>query len=117
MLKMTDVLEQSLVQNFTHGFSSTSVLQLDEQLNQSILNASDQALQNAIAAFFQRPDALQSARDLDITAECIDALQQGVSLKAEYLTETAKIAALCLALETNALNEIDVADSLQDFPM
>ena len=117
MLKMTDVLEQSLVQNFTHGFSSTSITQLDEQLNQSILNASDQALQNAIEAFFQRPDARQTALDLDISAECITALQQGVALKADYLTETAKIAALCLALETDALAQIDVSDSLQDFPM
>lgn len=117
MLKMTDVLEQSLVQNFTHGFSSTSVSQLDEQLNQSILNASDHALKNLINDFFQRPDALQTAHDLDISAEGIHALQQGVALKAEYLTETAKIAALCLALETNALHQIDIADSLHDFPM
>ena len=117
MLKMTDVLEQSLVQNFTHGFSATSNSQLDEQFNQSILNAPDTALQTAVAAFFQRPDAIQTARDLDISAESIAALQQGVALKAEYLTDTAKIAALCLALETDALQQINVSDSLQDFPM
>lgn len=117
MLKMTDVLAQSLVQDFTHGFSSSSAHQLDDQLNQSILNAPDQALQNAIAAFFQRPDALQTALDLDINQESIAALQQGVALKADYLTETAKIAALCLALETDALAQMDIADSLQDFPM
>lgn len=117
MLKMTDVLAQSLVQNFTHGFSSHTPSQLDEQLNQSILNASDSALQSAIAAFFQRPDALQTARDLDISTESIQALQQGVALKADHLAETAKIAALCLALETNALHQIEISDSLQDFPM
>ena len=117
MLKMTDVLEQSLVQNFTHGFASIPVTQLDEQLNQSILNASEQSLQHLVAAFFQRPDAEQTAHALDISAECVQALQQGVALKAQYLPETAKIAALCLALETNALQQLDVADSLQDFPM
>ena len=39
------------------------------------------------------------------------------SLKAEYLSDTLKIAALCLALETNALEQLDIAEPLQDFPI
>ena len=109
MLKMTDVLSHSLVQNFTQGFSSLSAAQLDEQLNQSILNA--------VAAFFERPDALQSASALDISLDAIQALKQGIALKAEYLSDTLKIAALCLALETNALEQLDIAEPLQDFPI
>ncbi|WP_297425698.1 hypothetical protein [uncultured Acinetobacter sp.] len=117
MLKMTDVLSHSLVQNFTQGFSSLSAAQLDEQLNQSILNASDHALARAVAAFFERPDALQSASALDISLDAIQALKQGIALKAEYLSDTLKIAALCLALETNALEQLDIAEPLQDFPI
>lgn len=117
MLKMTDVLSHSLVQNFTQGFSSLSAAQLDEQLNQSILNASDHALARAIAAFFERPDAVQTASALDISLDAIEALKQGIALKAEYLSDTLKIAALCLALETNALEQLEIAEPLQDFPM
>lgn len=114
MLKMTDVLEQSLVQNFTHAVSSNY---FDEQLKQSILKAPEADLKNAIAEFFQREDALEAAQALEISDEGIQALQAGNALQSENLTATTKIAALCLALETNALAELDIAQCLQDYPM
>jgi hypothetical protein len=117
MLKMIDVLEQNLVQNFTHSLN-TPTSQFDELLNQGILNASESALQKAVISFFNREDAIESAQALDISAERIQALQTGVALKDDrYLADTAKIVALCLALETDALNQLDISDCLQDFPV
>lgn len=117
MLKMIDVLEQNLVQNFTHSLN-TPTSQFDELLNQGILNASESALQKAVVSFFNREDAVESAQALDISAERIQALQTGVALKDDrYLADTAKIVTLCLALETDALNQLDISDCLQDFPV
>lgn len=117
MLKMIDVLEQSLVQNFTHSLNSHTS-QFDELFNQGILNTADSALQNVVVNFFNRADAIESAQALDISADRIQALQTGVALKDEqYLADTAKIVALCLALETDALAQVEVSDCLQDYPM
>lgn len=117
MLKMIDVLEQSLVQNFTHSLHSHT-RQFDELFNQGILNTSDSALQNVVVNFFNRADAIEAAKALDISADRIAALQAGVALKDDqYLADTAKIVALCLALETNSLEQVEVSDCLQDYPM
>lgn len=117
MLKMIDVLEQSLVQNFTHSLN-THTSQFDELLNQGILNASDSALQKAVISFFNRTDAIESAQALDISADRIQALQTGIALKDDqYLADTAKIVALCLALETDTLTQLEISDCLQDFPV
>ncbi len=117
MLKMIDILEQSLVQNFTHSLN-THTSQFDELLNQGILNASDSALQKAVISFFNRADAIESAQALDISADRIQALQTGVALKDDqYLADTAKIVALCLALETDTLTQLEISDCLQDFPV
>ncbi|WP_425918438.1 hypothetical protein [Acinetobacter sp. TSRC1-2] len=117
MLKMIDVLEQNLVQNFTHSLN-THTPQFDELLNQAILNAPDSALQKAVISFFNRADAIESAQALDISAERIQALQTGADLKDEpYLADTAKIVALCLALETDVLTQLGISDCLQDFPV
>lgn len=117
MLKMIDVLEQSLVQNFTHSLN-THTSQFDELFNQGILNASDSALQKAVVSFFNRADAIESAQALDISAERIQALQTGTALKDDqYLADTAKIVALCLALETDTLTQLEISDCLQDFPV
>ncbi|MFH7767676.1 hypothetical protein [Acinetobacter sp. BSP-28] len=117
MLKMIDVLEQSLVQNFTHSLHSHTG-QFDELFNQGILNTSDSALQNVMANFFNRADAIESAQALDISAERIAALQSGTALKDDqYLADTAKIVALCLALETDVLTQLEISDCLQDFPV
>ena len=59
MLKMTDVLGQNLVQNFSKAlFSSTDLI--TEQLNQGILNASDAELKDAILHFFNQVDAVEA---------------------------------------------------------
>ncbi len=110
MLKMIDVLEQSLVQNFTHSLNAHTS-QSDELFNQGILNTSDSALQNVVVNFFHRADAIEAAQALDISADRIQALKTGVALKDEqYFADTAKIVALCLALETDALALVYVSD-------
>ena len=116
MLKMVDVLEQNVVQNFTHSLNQASD-QLDELLNQSILNTSEEQLRTAISAFFKREDAMLAAAALDICQEDLHALQAGLALKEEHLSDTAKIVALCLALETDSLTQVEVSDCLQDYPM
>ena len=116
MLKMVDVLEQNVVQNFTHSLNQASD-QLDKLLNQSILNTSEEQLRTAISEFFKREDAMQAAAALDICQEDLHALQAGLALKEEHLSDTAKIVALCLALETDSLTQVEVSDCLQDYPM
>ena len=110
MLKMIDVLDQRLVQNFTQALQSPTP-QFEEQLDQGILNASDLELNHAVTA-------IEAAQALDISADRIQALQLGASFKDEqYLADLKKIVTLCLALETDALEQVEVFDSLQDYPM
>jgi len=117
MLKMIDVLDQRLVQNFTQALQSPTS-QFEEQLDQGILNASDLELNHAVTAFFNEVDAIEAAQALDISADRIQALQLGASFKDEqYLADLKKIVTLCLALETDALEQVEVFDSLQDYPM
>ena len=117
MLKMIDVLEQSLVQNFTHSLN-THTSQFDELVNQGILNSSDSALEKAMISFFNRADAIELAQALDIPAERIQILKTGIALKDDQsLADTAKIVTLCLALETDSLTQLDISDCLKDFPI
>ena len=117
MLKMIDVLDQRLVQNFTQALQSPTP-QFEEQLDQGILNASDLELNHAVTAFFNEVDAIEAAQALDISADRIQALQLGASFKDEqYLADLKKIVTLCLALETDALEQVEVFDSLRDYPM
>ena len=117
MLKMIDVLDQRLVQNFTQALQSPTP-QFEEQLDQGILNASDLELNHAVTAFFNEVNAIEAAQALDISADRIQALQLGASFKDEqYLADLKKIVTLCLALETDALEQVEVFDSLQDYPM
>ena len=104
MLKMIDVLEHNLVQNFSHSLNQASD-QLNELLNQSILNTSEEQLRNVMSAFFKREDALEAAQALDICQEDL------------HLCDTAKIVALCLALETDSLAQVEIPDCLLDYPM
>ena len=117
MSKMIDVLEHNLVQNFSNALlHSTDVL--SEQLNQGILNAPDSALKDAIVAFFNRVNVDEAAQALEIPVERIEKLQQGIALKDEQsLADTLKVVTLCLAMETDLLDQIEVSDSLQDFPI
>ena len=117
MLKMIDVLEHNLVQNFSRSLNTHSA-QFDVLFRDGILNAPDNALQNTVARFFAQEDAIATAQALDITLENIQNLQSGLALKeATSLADTAKIVALCLALETNALAQLEIPDALHDFPM
>ena len=117
MLKMMDVLEHNLVQNFSHSLNQASD-QLDELLNQSILDTSEEQLHKVMSAFFKREDALETAQALDICQEDLQSLQAGLALKDEqHLCDTAKIVALCLALETDSLAQVEIPDCLQDYPM
>lgn len=117
MLKMIDVLEQSLVQNFSESiFEATE--HSDAQFHQELLKISDIDLTNIISTFFLNEHALDIAQHLDISAETIQAVQAGVNLKDEaYIAATSKIVAYYLAVETDAFNQVEVAECLQDYPM
>lgn len=115
MIKMIDVLEQNLVQNFIHSLSAQTE-HLDE-LIEGILKASDRDVSNAINDFLNINNASDLAQALDIQQERIVAIQSGLAMKKENIADTAKIVALCLALETNALDQVEIADSLEDYPI
>ncbi|OTG66054.1 hypothetical protein [Acinetobacter silvestris] len=115
MLKMIDVFEQNLVQNFLNSLSSQT--EPTDELMMAIINASDIELNHAIADFFSQNDATEVAQALDISKDQIEAIQIGSSLKKDNLADTAKIVALCLALESDALKYVEIADSLQDYPI
>ena len=122
MLKMSDVLEHHLVQNLSHALnsstaSSVATIEVDDLLNQAILNASELQLQNAISAFLIDNDVLELAHALDISPENIQAMQSGDLLNHDKLHDTAKVVALCLALETNTLETVEIAECLTDYPM
>ena len=116
MLKMIDVLDSGLVQNFTHSFS-THLEELDELIHKGILDSSDNELKQAIANFMDQNDPTDLAYALDINQQCLDDIRSGLALKKQNLADTAKIVALCLALETDRLDEVDIAESLKDYPM
>ncbi len=117
MLKMIDVLEQRLVQNFSDTLSNAAD-QLDIQVSQALMNVSDLDLHSIISAFFMRHDAAEIAQALDIHADTIEALQAAENLKQDTLIDaTAKIVAYGLAVETEALDQVEVPESLQDYPM
>ncbi len=115
MLKMMDVLEQNLVQNFINSLSAQT--EHTDELIDGIMNASEGDLKMAIHHFLSQNDAVEVAHALDIQQDHIQAIQTGLSLKKENLADTAKIVALCLALETNSLDHVEIAESLQDYPM
>ncbi|MEG0342040.1 hypothetical protein ACK1JC_08420 [Acinetobacter sp. TY2] len=113
MLKMINVLDASLVQNFTHSFSN-HVEDLDEQMRQGILSSSDIELKKVIANFMDQNNPTDLADALDINQQCLEEIQTGLALKKQNIAETAKIVALCLALETDGLNQLNIADSIAD---
>lgn len=116
MLKMIDVLDQNLVQNFKCALTSTTT-NFDEQFNQGILNAPELQLHRVLNSFLLEYNPLEVAHALDISAERIQAIQSGTTLNHENINDTAKVVALCLALETNTLANVEIADSLQDYPI
>lgn len=117
MLKMIDVLEQSLVQNFSESIFDNAE-HSDAQFHQELLNISDIDLTNIMSAFFLNDQAAEVARALDISAQTVEVIQAGANLKDESLiSATAKIVAYCLAIETDALNQVEISECLQDYPM
>ncbi|WP_173911231.1 hypothetical protein [Acinetobacter sp. Marseille-Q1618] len=115
MNKISDVLEHSLVQKFVHSLSAQTE-QLDELIN-GLLSAPQPDLNQAIAHFIANQETHNFAYALDIQKENLNAIQNGLALKKENLADTAKIVALCLAMEADTLSQLEVAESLQDFPM
>jgi len=115
MLKMIDVLDRNLVESFIHSLS-VQTEHLDELIT-GILNVSDYDLNNVITHFFKNNDAKEIAYALDINQTSLHAIQAGLALKQENIAETAKLVALCLAIETNTLSSVEVANSLEDFPI
>lgn len=117
MLKMIDVLEQSLVQNFSESIFDNAE-HSEVQFHQELLNISDIDLANIMSAFFLNDQAAELAQALDISAETVAEIQAGTNLKDESLIPaTAKIVAYCLAVETDALNQVEISECLQDYPM
>lgn len=115
MIKMIDVLEQNLVQNFIHSLSTQNE-HLDE-LIEGILNTSDRDFENAMQDFFNSNNPIEVAQALDINHDRLEAIRSGLAMKKENLADTAKIVALCIALETNSLNQLNIAESLEDYPV
>jgi bacterioferritin (cytochrome b1) len=115
MIKMIDVLEHNLVQNFIHSLSAQTE-HLDE-LIEGILQTSHPDVTDAINNFLNLNNTSELAEALDIQQDRIEAIQSGLAMKKENIADTAKIVALCLALETNALDQVDIADSLEDYPI
>lgn len=116
MLKMIDILDSGLVKNFTHAFSN-QLDNLDELIHQGMLNCSNTLLEQAIVHFMNQNDPADLAEALDINQQSLVDIQSGFALKKQNLAETAKIVALCLALETDALNQVNIAESLKDYPI
>ena len=117
MLKMIDVLDQSLVQNFSDSLFNTAE-HCEAQFHQDLRDMSDIDLANIVSIFFLNTQATDISQHLDISAEALQQIQAGADLKAEsLLPETAKIVAYCLAVETDALDRVEIADCLQDHPM
>ncbi|MEG0483313.1 MAG: hypothetical protein RR575_06560 [Acinetobacter sp.] len=115
MLKMIDVLDQNLVQNFINSLSAQTE-HLDEFI-EGILKTSNHDFDHVIQQFFETNDAQEIAQALDINQDRLQAIQTGFAMQQEYIADTAKVVALCLALETNALKQVDIADSLEGYPV
>lgn len=120
MLKMSDVLGHDLVQNFPHALTSSrafdSNIDMDDLINQAILQAPTSSLYQAICSFFDEHDVVELAQALDITPESLEAIQAGEVSKAQ-LDDTGKIVALCLALETQTLAQVEIPECLKDYPI
>ena len=109
MFKMIDVLDQTLVQNFTHSLNSPT--ELDELFRQSLLDLSEIELQNVVAHFFAQDNALAKAKALELSDEAIQNLQTGENLtQGATLTHTSKIVALCLAEEIDAFSQVQISE-------
>lgn len=115
MIKMIDVLDHNLVQNFIHSLSAQN--EHFDELIDGILNAPDQDFDHAMQHFFSNNNPLDLAQALDINQDRLNAIRSGLAMQKENLADTAKIVALCLTLETGSLDQIEIADCLDEYPM
>ena len=115
MIKMIDVLEQNLVQNFIHSLSAQN--EHFEELIDGIINAPAHDFEKAMLHFFNSNNPVDVAQALDINQVRLDEIRSGLAMQKENLADTAKIVALCLALETDSLAQVEIPDCLQDYPM
>ena len=77
--------------------------------------ASNHDFDHVIQQFFTTNDAQEIAQALDITQDRLNAIRSGLAMQKENLADTAKIVALCLTLETGSLDQIEIADCLEDY--
>lgn len=117
MLKMLDVLEKNLVQNFILSLQTPSE-SLDEQFKQGLTNVPNHHIETLLSQFLQQEQCVEMLHAIDLTAERVQALQHSQCFTTQdNLTDTAKVMALYLAIETNTLAQVDIAQCLQDYPM
>lgn len=117
MLKMVDVLEKNLVQNFILSLQTPND-SFDEQFKQDLLNVPSQHIEALFDQILQQEQYVEMLHAIDLTAERVQDLQHDHTLtNQDNLTDTAKVMALCLAIETDALTQVNIAQCLQDYPM
>lgn len=117
MSKIIDVLEQSLVQKFSLALTESSE-QFTKQLHQSLVNISEIELYNAIRQFCDNMNADDAVQALDLKHSFSDLLDSVENIKQEaFMPDLTKLIALCLAYETDSLNQLDIFQPLQDYPI
>lgn len=117
MFKMVDVLDKNLVQNFILSLQSPCE-SLDEQFKQGISALPEQHIDLLFSQFLKQEQCLEMLQAIDLTHERLTALQHSQCFTTQdNLNDTAKVIALCLALETDALEQVDISQCLQDYPM
>ena len=117
MLKMVDVLEKNLVQDFILSLQTPSE-SFDEQFKQGLINVPTEHIETLFCQFLAQDQSVEMLQAIDLTTERLQDLQSSQSFTAQdNLNDTAKVMALCLALETNAFTQVNIGECLQDYPM
>lgn len=117
MLKMVDVLEENLVQNFILSLQTPND-SFDEQFKKGLLNVPSQHIEALFNQILQQEQYVEMLHAIDLTAQRVQDLQCDHTLtNQENLNDTAKVLALYLAIETDAFTHVDIAECLQDYPM
>lgn len=117
MLKMVDVLEKNLVQNFILSLQTPNNA-FDEQFKQALLHVPNQQIETLFDQFLQQEQSVEMLQAIDLTTERVQVLQNSQTFTTQdNLNDTAKVMALCLAIETNAFDQVDISACLQDYPM
>lgn len=115
MSKIADLFEYNLIQNFNQLFTEADAI--ESLLHENIQQSSDEDLKIMITQFFNLPEATETALALDLQYDEIQTLKQITSMNDANLSSIAKIVAFLLAQETKAFEQVQVFESLQDYPM